>query len=157
LEAHISTGRAGPPLGSNYDDAMLGIIGDHIVPLNDEDLRALIGQSCAAELRSVRISTASVTWGGDQNASDGGIDVRMELLPETGLDEFILRPNTGFQVKAKVLTSLHVFASFLPQVADRPASRAGDGWLNADFRRPWLQSLSAKNEPLSQWLRSEVS
>ena len=37
------------------------------------------------------------------------------------------------------------------------ASRTGDGWLNADFRRPCLQCFSARHELPRQRLSSEVS
>jgi hypothetical protein len=88
------------PLRANYDVVMLEITGDHVALLSDEDLRALVGLLCEAELRAAGMSAASVTWGGDQNASDGGVDVRVELPSGKAIDGFIPRPNTGFQVKA---------------------------------------------------------
>ncbi len=79
---------------------MFEITGDDIRELNDTDLRTLIGLLCEAELRSKGKSTVGVTWGGDQNAKDGGIDVRVKA-PSSFFDEnnFIPRSNTGFQVK----------------------------------------------------------
>jgi hypothetical protein len=59
---------------------MFEITGDDIVALNDEDLRALVGQRCDAEVRRRELSTAAVTWGGNETAKDGGLDVRVPQL-----------------------------------------------------------------------------
>ncbi|CAH1208204.1 hypothetical protein PAECIP111892_03069 [Paenibacillus auburnensis] len=78
---------------------MLDITGNDIAELNDSDLRSLIGLLCEAELRIKGLPIAGVTWGGDQNAGDGGIDVRVEVSSVLHDDGFISRSNTGFQVK----------------------------------------------------------
>ncbi|MFJ2043983.1 hypothetical protein ACIOBL_10280 [Paenibacillus taichungensis] len=78
---------------------MLEITGDEISQLNDTDLRSLIGLLCEAELAFAQVSTAGVTWGGNQNAKDGGIDVRVDSESITENDGFIPRANTAFQVK----------------------------------------------------------
>lgn len=79
---------------------MLEISGEDIIELNDSDLRSLIALLCEAELRMMDLPTVGVTWGGHQDAKDGGIDVRVELttsLPKEG--GFVPRAQTGFQVK----------------------------------------------------------
>src|SRR5688572_24946233 len=58
---------------------MLEITGNDIAALRDEDLRSLVGNLCESELRSRGLSTSAVTWGGNQNAADGGIDVRVRI------------------------------------------------------------------------------
>ncbi|MBJ9983022.1 hypothetical protein IBT50_15760 [Bacillus sp. S70] len=78
---------------------MIEITGNEISELSDSDLRALVGLLCEAELREQGLPTAGVTWGGHQNAADGGIDVRIELQSSLSEDGFIPRGNTGFQVK----------------------------------------------------------
>jgi hypothetical protein len=50
---------------------MLEITGDEIAQLNDSDLSSLIGILCEADLSSMQLQTAGVTWGGNQNAKDG--------------------------------------------------------------------------------------
>ncbi len=91
---------------------MLEITGKDIEQLRDDDLRTLIGLLCEAELRSVKLPVAGVTWGGHQDASDGGIDVRVDLeVPIIG-NGFIPRAKTGWQVKKsdlprkKILTEM---------------------------------------------------
>jgi hypothetical protein len=71
---------------------------DDIAQLNDVDLRELVGRLCEAELVSRGFSSAAVTWGGNQTAPDGGLDVRVALPPSALIDGFIPRPSTGFQV-----------------------------------------------------------
>ncbi|MCM3724591.1 ATP-binding protein [Neobacillus cucumis] len=78
---------------------MFEITGDDISLLSDIDLRSLIGLLCEAELRNMGFPSAGVTWGGHQNAPDGGIDVRVELTTALHRDSFIPRSKTGFQVK----------------------------------------------------------
>ncbi|GGE36067.1 hypothetical protein GCM10011391_13590 [Pullulanibacillus camelliae] len=78
---------------------MIEIEGKDISELSDSDLRSLIGLLCEAELRANDLPTAGVTWGGHQNAKDGGIDVRLELTTVIHNDSFIPRKVTVFQVK----------------------------------------------------------
>jgi len=78
---------------------MLEITGNDIKELNDSELRSLIGLLCEADLRAVGIPSAGVTWGGHQNAPDGGIDVRVEITTPLSRDGFVPRSKTGFQVK----------------------------------------------------------
>jgi hypothetical protein len=78
---------------------MFAITGNEISELSDSDLRSLVGLLCEAELRANNLPTAGVTWGGHQNAKDGGLDVRVELTAALHPDGFIPRAITGFQVK----------------------------------------------------------
>lgn len=78
---------------------LLDITGNDINSLNDTDLRSLVGKLCEAELHSQQLPTAGVTWGGDQNAPDGGIDVRVDLSSKVNEDGFMPRSVTGYQVK----------------------------------------------------------
>ncbi|MFU2016167.1 hypothetical protein ACM6Q7_14100 [Peribacillus butanolivorans] len=78
---------------------MIEITGNDVKELSDGDLRSLVGLLCEADLRAVGLPIAGVTWGGHQNASDGGIDVRVELTTALSRDGFVPRSKTGFQVK----------------------------------------------------------
>ncbi|MCK4653149.1 MAG: hypothetical protein KAU01_01765 [Candidatus Cloacimonetes bacterium] len=80
---------------------MLDITGKDICELSDKDLRSLIGLLCEAELRSRGLPTDGVTWGGHQNAADGGLDVRVELNQTIQSNGFIPRALTGYQVKCQ--------------------------------------------------------
>jgi hypothetical protein len=53
---------------------MFEITPDDIAQLSDEDLRTLVGRLCESELRKRGLSTSAVTWGGHQDARDGGSD-----------------------------------------------------------------------------------
>ena len=78
---------------------LLEISGDHIAELGDENLRELIGLLCEADYCLAGLSTSGITWGGHQNAPDGGLDVvvRGPVLPPER--SFVLRIPTGFQVR----------------------------------------------------------
>src|SRR5690349_16948018 len=78
---------------------MLEITSDDIAALNDEDLRNLVGRLCEADLRLHGVSASSVTWGGNQNAPDGGIDVRVTIDKGTAPGGFVPRPKCGLQAK----------------------------------------------------------
>jgi hypothetical protein len=51
----------------------------HIAKLTDEDLRKLVGKLCEVEARAVGQPVSTVTYGGDQRAADGGVDVSVGL------------------------------------------------------------------------------
>lgn len=93
---------------------MLEITGEDISKLNDIDLRSLIGLLCEVDLREQNIPTAGVTWGGHQNAKDGGIDVRVELTSTLVADGFIPRSNTGFQVKKPDMPRSEILGEMKP-------------------------------------------
>ena len=78
---------------------MFEVTPEDIAQLDDEQLRTLVALLCEAELRQRGYSTAGVTWGGDQTAKDGGLDVRVSLPPDKSIEGYIPRQSTGFQVK----------------------------------------------------------
>ncbi len=69
--------------------------------LDDTQARELVARLCQAELRQKGLCTEAVTWGGDQRAADGGVDVRVAKTDAVTIDGFIPRTNTIFQVKAE--------------------------------------------------------
>lgn len=102
---------------------MFEITPDDIALLNDEDLRALMGLLCEAEARSRGFSASFVTWGGNQNAADGGIDVRVALPDGAGIEGFVPRPATGFQAKKSDMSRVDILTEMRPKGALRPAIR----------------------------------
>jgi hypothetical protein len=80
---------------------MFEITPDDISLLNDKDLRTLVGLLCEAEVRSSGYSTSSGTWGGHQNAADGGVDVRVDLPENTVIKGFLPRAACGFQGESR--------------------------------------------------------
>jgi hypothetical protein len=94
---------------------MLEVTGDDIAALSDEDLRALVGRLCEAELRRRTLPTSAVTWGGNQTATDGGLDVRVALASGTSIDGFVPRPNTGFQVKRQDMPRAAILGEMRPK------------------------------------------
>jgi hypothetical protein len=67
--------------------------------LNDGDLRELVGRLCEAELVQGGLPTSSVTWGGAQEAADGGLDVSVKAKGQLTISNFVPRSATGYQVK----------------------------------------------------------
>lgn len=80
---------------------ILEVTGDQIAQLNDTDLRTLVGYLCEREVLAYGYSPSTVTWGGHQNASDGGIDVRVALSASATISGYVPKAVTGFQVKAQ--------------------------------------------------------
>jgi hypothetical protein len=99
---------------------MFDITPDEIALLNDVDLRELVGRLCEAELISRGFSPVAVTWGGNQTAPDGGLDVRVNLTPGTAVDGFISRPSTGFQVKTPDMPRADILREMCPNGSLRP-------------------------------------
>lgn len=99
---------------------MFDVTSDDINQLNDSDLRELVGRLCEAELSSRGLSPAAVTWGGNQTAADGGLDVRVELPQGTFIEGFIPCSATGFQVKKPDMPSAEIIAEMRPKDRIRP-------------------------------------
>ncbi|MGB7731972.1 MAG: hypothetical protein WBL50_28410 [Candidatus Acidiferrum sp.] len=102
---------------------MLEVTSDDISLLSDEDLRMLIGRLCEAELKKRGLSTSAVTWGGNQNAADGGLDVRVALPIDKKIDGFVPSPNTGFQTKQMYMPPSEISEEMRPGGALRPIIR----------------------------------
>ncbi|MGE0278790.1 MAG: hypothetical protein AB7R40_25620 [Nitrospiraceae bacterium] len=77
------------------------ITDEQIKALTDADLRTLVGYLCEEDLRTQSYSPSAVTRGGHQNASDGGIDVRVDLPDGAAPTGYVPAAATGFQVKAQ--------------------------------------------------------
>lgn len=93
---------------------ILEVTADQIEQLNDTDLRELVGRLCEREVRDRQHSTSAVTWGGHQNARDGGIDVRVSLPAGTTLSGYIPKVATGIQVKAQKMPRSAILAEMAP-------------------------------------------
>ncbi|TNJ38256.1 hypothetical protein FGF66_09685 [Chlorobaculum thiosulfatiphilum] len=78
---------------------MFEITGNDITNLSDSDLRELVKKLAVAELRGQGCPISAVIAGGNQDAPDGGIDVRVECPVVISKPDFIQRQQTGFQVK----------------------------------------------------------
>lgn len=102
---------------------MFEITPEDIASLDDRQLRTLVGLLCEAELRGRGCSTAAVSWGGDQNATDGGLDVRVSGPSGDWDDGFIPRCCTGFQVKRQDMPPSAITAEMCPNGALRPVIR----------------------------------
>ena len=100
---------------------MLEITADDIAQLADDDLRELVGRLCEAEMRKRQLPAKAVTWGGHQDAADGGIDVRVDLVEGTAIDGFIPRAVTGFQVKKPDTAEGAISDEMRPKGTLRPA------------------------------------
>src|SRR5207248_8911058 len=78
---------------------MFEISGNDIRNLGDADLRSLVARLAIAELRAKGLPLSAVTAGGDQDAADGGLDVRVECATDITDPAFVPHRLTGFQAK----------------------------------------------------------
>ncbi|UIB00250.1 hypothetical protein KUD97_00800 [Desulfovibrio desulfuricans] len=99
---------------------MFEVTGEDISNLNDVELRTLVVKLCEAELRRVDLPVSALTAGGDQNAPDGGLDVRIALNEHDKQTDFIPRPNTGFQVKEPDMPRSAILEEMAPNGDLRP-------------------------------------
>lgn len=107
---------------------ILEVTADQIALLNDTDLRTLVGYLCEREVRAHGHSPSAVTWGGHQNAGDGGIDVRVALKACAVTSGFVPKAATGYQVKAQnmprsaILKEMAPDGVVLPSIIDLAAN-----------------------------------
>lgn len=94
----------------------------HITALTDVDLCTLVGMLCEAHLRAAALPESAVTYGGDQRAADGGVDVRVDLPHGTAMSDWVPRPQSVFQVKQEKtgLPPAAIIAEMRPKDAPRP-------------------------------------
>lgn len=100
---------------------ILEVTGDQIAQLNDTDLRTLVGYLCECEVRAHGHSPSAVTWGGHQNAGDGGIDVRVALPVDASITGYVPNAATGFQVKAQDMQPGTILKEIAPDGLVRPS------------------------------------
>ena len=99
------------------------ISGDDIAQLNDSELRELIGLLCEADYRRANRSAKRITWGGDQDATDGGLDVVVRDDVKPPENSFIPRSNTGFQVKKSDMPRSKIIPEMRPKAELRESIR----------------------------------
>lgn len=102
---------------------MLEISGDDIAKLDDAALRTLVYRLAVAELRKQNCPTSSVTAGGNQDAADGGIDVRVDCPTVLASPNFVPRQYTGFQVKRTQMPKSKITEEMRPHGELRPVIR----------------------------------
>jgi hypothetical protein len=91
------------------------ITGNDISSLSDGDLRCLVARLAAAELRAKGQPISSITAGGNQDAADGGLDVRINCSTEIANPDFVPRRFTGFQVKKPEMRSAAISKEMRPK------------------------------------------
>jgi hypothetical protein len=94
---------------------MFEISGNDISTLGDTDLRSLVFRLATAELRAKGYPLSCVTAGGDQDAADGGLDVRVECPTDITDPDFVPRRLTGFQVKKPDMPPAAIRAEMRPK------------------------------------------
>ncbi|MEL7688735.1 hypothetical protein AAG596_14340 [Citromicrobium bathyomarinum] len=94
---------------------MFDIVGSDIAALGDADLRTLVARLVLAELGEQGLPLSGATAGGNQDAPDGGIDVRVEVAQPMPAPDFVPRAVTGFQVKKPNMTASAISAEMRPK------------------------------------------
>jgi hypothetical protein len=94
---------------------LLEITGEDIAQLDDAALRVLIGLLCEADYHLAGLSTLGITWGGHQDAPDGGLDVAVRCEDDPPKASFIPRKITGFQVKKPDMPNAKIIAEMQPE------------------------------------------
>lgn len=100
-------------------ESPIEISGKDIAELSDTDLRTLIGFLCEADFRAENLTTVSITFGGHQNAKDGGLDVVVSAATGTARG-FISRSETGIQVKKPKMFPSEIKDEMKPKGVLRP-------------------------------------
>lgn len=99
---------------------MFEITGTDIANLSDRDLRTLVARLALSELRAQGCPLSSVTAGGNQDAADGGLDVRVECPRSIAKPDFVPRALTGFQVKKPDMPASAIRDEMRPEGVLRP-------------------------------------
>jgi hypothetical protein len=93
---------------------MLEVSGTDIGNLTDGDLRTVVARLAIAEMRRQGAPLSAVTAGGNQDAPDGGLDVRVESPTALSNGDFVPRAATGFQVKKPDMPAAAIIKEMRP-------------------------------------------
>lgn len=99
---------------------MFEITKNHLLHLNDVDLRELVARLCEAELQLAGAPVSAVRWAGAQTAADGGLDVDCRIERDGFRGDFVPRPRTGFQVKKPKMPPAKIANEMSPDGQLRP-------------------------------------
>ena len=97
----------------------LDITGEDVARLGDADFRVLIGLLCEADYRLAGLPTNGITWGGHQDARDGGLDVVVRDKISPPGNSFVPRQVTGFQIKKPDMPRAEILKEMRPKGALR--------------------------------------
>lgn len=100
------------------------VTGDDIRDLRDDDLRELIGMLCESDYRAAKIRTTGITWGGNQDAVDGGFDVVVRDDIQPPANSSIPRAHTGFQIKKPAMGPAEIPKEMKPNGVLRDSIKA---------------------------------
>ena len=92
-----------------------------IKAVDDATARELVARLCRAELRAQGLPESAITWGGDQRAKDGGVDVRVDCPSPLRTPDFVKTACTVFQVKAEKFPPAKIHEEMAPKGTLRPA------------------------------------
>lgn len=91
--------------------------------LDDSDLRELVARLGNASLAAAGHPSHYVTWGGDQRASDGGVDVRLDAPRAVAAEAGFPRSLIGYQVKKMAMPRSEIQGEMCPGGVLRPSIR----------------------------------
>jgi hypothetical protein len=111
-----------PGVSREAGEMIFEVTPEQVAALSDANLRTLVGYLAEQEVRSQGYSAAAVTYGGHQNARDGGIDVKVDLDTVT-MKGYVPRAKTGFQVKTEDMPRAAILKEMAPKSKLRDAIR----------------------------------
>ncbi|MFD1254917.1 hypothetical protein DEVEQU_00533 [Devosia equisanguinis] len=94
---------------------LFAVTATEIQSLNDEQARELVARLCRAEATRVGAIKPNTTWGGDQRAKDGGIDVRFEADDLPNPTTHLPSRRIGYQVKAEIFPPSKIDPEMAPK------------------------------------------
>lgn len=129
-----------------------------IKSVDDETARQLVARLCRAELRGQGLPESAVTWGGDQRAKDGGVDVRVDCPNPLRMPNFVRTTRAAFQVKAENFPPSKIEEEMKPKGVLRPAimelSDTGGSYIIVSTRDDCSDtSLQKRRDAITQCLR----
>ena len=129
-----------------------------IKAVDDVTARELVARLCRAELRSQGLPESAVTWGGDQRAKDGGVDVCVECPSPLRAPNFVKTAQSVFQVKAERFPPSKIRAEMAPKDILRPAivelSKANGTYIIVSTRDDFSHTaLQPRRDAIAECLR----
>lgn len=140
--------------------SFLDVTSDDVAKLDDKQFRELIARLCEAEVEQKGLPRTAVTWGGHQDASDGGVDIRVGIDDCPTWRGDIPKSLTIFQSKDSEMNEAKIRREMCPGGVLRPVIldvlTRGGAYVIASNRDVADKALQKRKQAMEDAVRADL-
>lgn len=140
--------------------SFLDVTSEDVAKLDDKQFRELIARLCEAEVEQKGLPRTAVTWGGHQDASDGGVDIRVGIDDCPTWRGDIPKSQTIFQSKDSEMKEAKIRREMCPGGVLRPVIldvlTRGGAYVIASNRDVTDKALQKRKQAMEDAVRADL-